>query len=236
MKIQVNREALARLPLLNLLPPERLDAVLQHAQIAMYAKRAVILSKGQTADQLGYVLTGKLQAVDHLPDGREVGLNLIETGQFFGELLVVDRHPRSASVVAVLPSHVLWLPGEVARRMFFDHPPVAEAMLQHFAQLIRRMSDLRAAQALPNAFQRVFALLHYLKEKAPGGLEQIDNMPTHQEISIMINSSRETVTRAIAVLINANIVQKDMRRLIIRFPDRLKALVEDANRKPGDAQ
>lgn len=235
VKIQVSRAALARLPLLNLLPPERLDAVLQHAQIAIYAKHAVILSKGQTEDQLGYVLTGKLQVVDHLPDGREVGLNIIETSQFFGEILVVDRHPRSASVVAVLPSHVLWLPGEVARRMFFDHPPVAEAMLKHLAQVIRRMSELRAVQALPNAFQRVFALLHYIKEKAPGGIEQIANMPTHQEISIMVNASRETVTRAIATLIQANVVQKDMRRLIIRSPVRLEQLVEDANRKPGDA-
>lgn len=234
-KIQVSREALARLPLLNLLPPQRLDSVLQHAQIAAYPKHAVILTKGQIEDQLGYVLAGKLQIVDHLPDGREVGLNLIETEQFFGEILVVDRQPRSASVVAVLPSHVLWLPGEVARRMFYDHPPVAEAMLQHLTQVIRRMSDLRAVQALPNAFQRVFALLHYIKEKAPGGIEQIANMPTHQEISIMVNASRETVTRAIATLIQANVVQKDMRRLIIRSPVRLEQLVEDASRKSGDA-
>ena len=224
-KIRINREALAKLPLLNLLPPERLDAVLKHAQLSLYAKRTVVLAKGQTSDSLGFLLAGKLQAIGHLPDGQEVGLNIIETGQFFGELLVVDRHPRSASVIAVLPSHVLWVPGEVSRRMFFDHPAVAEAMMQHFAQVIRRMSDLRAAQALPNAFQRVFALLHYIKEKAPGGIEQIDNMPTHQEMSIMVNVSRETVTRAIAVLANSDIVQKDMRRLIIRSPERLQELV-----------
>jgi len=232
-KIQLSREALDKLPLLNLLPPERFDQVLSRARVTVYSKRAVVLAKGQTADSLGFLLSGKLQAISHLPDGQEVGLNIIETGHFFGELLVVDNTPRSASVVALLPSHVLWLPGDLARSMFYEHPPVAEAMMKHFAQVIRRMSELRAAQALPNAFQRVFALLHYLKEKAPGGLEQIDNMPTHQEISIMINSSRETVTRAIAVLLNANVVQKDMRRLIIRAPDRLKELV-DGKRKPGD--
>ena len=233
-KIQLNRETLGKLPLLNLLPAERLDAVLSRARVTTYAKRGVVLAKGQTADSLGFLLSGKLQAVGHLPDGQEVGLNIIETGHFFGELLVVDNTPRSASVLALLPAMVLWIPGDLARSMFYEHPPIAEAMMRHFAQVIRRMSDLRAAQALPNAFQRVFALLHYLKEKAPGGLEQIDNMPTHQEISIMINSSRETVTRAIAVLINANVVQKDMRRLIIRSPDRLKELV-DGKRKAGDS-
>ncbi len=232
-KIQISREALAKLPLFNLLPPDRLDALLKHAQFASYAKRAIVLAKGQTTDSLGFLLSGKLQAIGHLPDGQEVGLNIIETGQFFGELLVVDRHPRSASVLAVLPSMILWLPGEVARRMMFDHPPVAEAMMRHFAQVIRRMSDLRAAQALPNAFQRVFALLHYIKEEAPGGIEQIDNMPTHQEISIMVNVSRETVTRAIAALTKTHVVQKDMRRLIIRLPGQLQELV-NGKRKAGE--
>lgn len=231
-KIQVSREALAQLPLLNLLPPERLDAVLRQARITLYPKRAVVLGKGQMEDALGFLLKGKLQAVDHLPDGQEVGLNIIEAGQFFGELLVVDSIPRSASVVALLPAQVLWLPGDVARAMIFEHPRVAEAMLRHFAQAIRRMSDLRATQALPNAFQRVFALLHYLKETAPGGLEQITNMPTHQEISIMVNASRETVTRAIAQLVKHQVAQKDMRRLIIRSPEQLRQLVEDSRRKP----
>ena len=233
-KTHVGREALARLPLLNLLPAERLAALMKHSQLATYAKRSVVLGKGQTADSLGFLLAGKLQVIGHLPDGQEVGLNIIETEQFFGELLVVDRHPRSASVIAVSPSRVLWLPGEHARRMLYDHPPVAEAMMQHFTQVIRRMSDLRAAQALPNAFQRVFALLHYIKEEAPGGIEQIDNMPTHQEISIMVNVSRETVTRAIASLLKSSIVQKDMRRLIIRSPQRLQELV-NGKRRPSDS-
>lgn len=231
-KVQVSREALAQLPLLKLLPPERLDAVLRQARLTLYQKRAVVLAKGQMEDALGFLLKGKLQAVDHLPDGQEVGLNIIEAGQFFGELLVVDNIPRSASVVALLPSQVLWLPGDVARTMIFEHPRVAEAMLKHFAQAIRRMSDLRATQALPNAFQRVFALLHYMKETAPGGLEQITNMPTHQEISIMVNASRETVTRAIAQLLKNQVAQKDMRRLIIRSPEQLRQLVEDSRRKP----
>ena len=231
-KVSIPRETLAALPLLRLLPPDRLTAVLRHAHLALYGKRAVVLAKGQSEDSLGFLIKGKLQAVDHLPDGREVGLNIIEAGNFFGELLVVDNIPRSASVVALLPSQVLWLPGEVARAMIYEHPPLAEAMLKHFAQAIRRMSDLRATQALPNAFQRVFALLDYIKETAPGGLEQIANMPTHQEMSIMVNASRETVTRAIAKLIQDKVVQKDVRRLIIRSPETLRRLAQAQGGKP----
>ena len=44
--------------------------------------------------------------------------------------------------------------------------------------------------------------------------------------AIMVNASRETVTRALARLKADGIIQKDMRRLIIRRPDRLRQLVE----------
>ena len=46
----------------------------------------------------------------------------------------------------------------------------------------------------------------------------------------MVNASRETVTRAVAQLIKNEVAQKDMRRLIIRSPERLRQLVADSRR------
>jgi CRP/FNR family cyclic AMP-dependent transcriptional regulator len=89
------------------------------------------------------------------------------------------------------------------------------------------MSDLRALQAMPNAYQRVYALLSYVKEDAPGGLQVINDMPTHQEVAIMVNTSRETVTRALGRLKGAGIIRKDGRRMIIHQPDSLRHLVEN---------
>ncbi|MEN9313884.1 MAG: hypothetical protein RIS35_277, partial [Pseudomonadota bacterium] len=157
-------------------------------------------------------------------------------GGFFGELSVIDRRPRSATLVALAPAVVIQVPGDAARRLFFEYPPVAEALMQHLARSIRRMSDLRALQAMPGAFQRVYALLGYVSEAGPGGLQVIDDVPTHQEISIMVNTSRETVTRAIAQLLRSGVVEKDRRRLIIRDPAALERLIEDPSRALGPAE
>lgn len=43
----------------------------------------------------------------------------------------------------------------------------------------------------------------------------------------MVNTSRETVTRALSSLVAAGVVEKDMRRLLIRKPDALKQLAEE---------
>ena len=64
-------------------------------------------------------------------------------------------------------------------------------------------------------------------EQAPGGMWVINDLPTHQEIAIMVNTSRETVTRALSSLVAAGVVEKDMRRLLIRKPDALKRLAEE---------
>ena len=225
--LAVTTEMLRALPVLNLLAEDQFAQLLAVARIARYPKRATVVLKGREVDNWAFLISGKLQVVDYLPDGREFGLNIIQAGKFFGELSVIDRQPRSASLIALTPAVVVQVPGEITRRLFFNHPPVAEAMMQHLALAVRRMSDLRALQAMPNAYQRVYALLSYVKEDAPGGLQVINDMPTHQEVAIMVNTSRETVTRALGRLKGAGIIRKDGRRMIIRQPDSLRHLVEN---------
>jgi CRP/FNR family cyclic AMP-dependent transcriptional regulator len=224
--VRIARELLQRMPVLGLLSAEQLDRVMAASRLVRYQKRATLALKGAQVDHLAFLVEGKIQVVNYLPDGREFGLNIIQAGNFFGELAVIDRQPRSATLIALTPSAVIQVPGDVARKLFFEIPAVAEAMMQYLARTLRRMSDLRALQAMPGAFQRVYALLNYLKEVTPAGLHQINDVPTHQEIAIMVNTSRETVTRAIARLLDEGVVQKDLRRLLIRKPEVLTQLVE----------
>jgi len=226
-KVAISRDFLRRLPILGMLNDEQLTRVMAGSRLSRYPKKAPVVLKGQTIDNLAILVSGKLQVVDYMADGREIGLNIIQAGGFFGELSVIDRLPRSATLVALTPAAVIHVPGDLARKLFFEYPPVAEAMLVHLARAVRRMSDLRTVQALPHSFQRVYALLDYVKEQAPGGMYVINDLPTHQEIAIMVNTSRETVTRALSSLASAGIVERDLRRLLIRKPEALKRLAEE---------
>ena len=219
-------ESLRRFSLLRELPEPQLRQALQSSRVIHYERRDTLIAKGREFDHLGFLLRGKLQVVDYLPDGTEFGLNLIEAGQFFGELTVIDRGPRSASVVSLTPSVVLQMPGEVARQLMYRNPDVAEVMMRHLAQAVRRMTELRALQAIPDAPRRVYALVHHLMRQGPGQMHVIEHAPTHLTMAIMVNTSRETVTRALARLKSAGIIQKDLRRLIIREPVQLRQVIE----------
>jgi CRP-like cAMP-binding protein len=215
---------LRKFPLFADLPEDEVQAAAQLMRVRNFGRREVVCRKDEPADGLYLLFSGSLQAVDIAEDGREVGLNLIKAGAFFGELSVIDGLPRSAHIISLQPSVVGVIPQAAARELFYKKPATAEAMMRHLTSLVRNLSAFRALLAIPNAQQRVYALLQQLGQQVPGGLVVIQNMPKQQEVAIMINTSRETVSRAIAHLVQTGVIEKDYRRLIVRDPLKLRRL------------
>lgn len=218
---------LRKIPLLSDLPPEELGRVAADMRLRQYAKRETVINKGSSGDALLFLLAGQVQVVDVTEDGRAIGLNLLQPGDFFGEIAVIDGGARSASVTALTEAVVAFLPRATALWLFSHCAPVAERILQHMARKIRRESEFRALLSIHNAFRRVYALLNLLKQVHPGGIVVVENLPTQQDIAIMVNTSRETVSRAMTHVLEQGIVEKDMRRLIIRKPEALTQLAAD---------
>lgn len=214
--------ALQRVPLLEGVASSVLEHLAGFMHLRWYKRGQWVLRKGQRGDQLMFLLSGQLQVVDLTKGGQEVGLNFLLPGDYFGELSVIDGLPRTASVVATLDSEVAAVPRDRALDLFHHNPQVVERLLKRMAHSIRKASDYRSILAIPNAFQRVYALLEQMSTVAPGGLVVVEPLPTQQELAIMINTSRETVSRAIQTLTRQGIVEKDIRRLIVRRPDALK--------------
>ena len=213
---------LNNIPLLAGVDEVALRRVAGVLQVRTAERGSRILHKGDTGDHLLFLLSGRLQAVDITEAGREIGLSFLEPGDYFGELSIIDGMPRSASVIACEPSMYALLSRLHALELIHNNPLVAERVLKRFATNIRQASNFRMILGIPNAFQRVYALLDYLSQKSQGGLVVIERLPTQQEISIMVNTSRETVSRAIHVLMQRGVVEKDLRRLIVRKPDVLR--------------
>ena len=202
----------------------QLAAIAPLVRLRRLDKGDVACRKGDAPDGLYLLASGRLQVFEITEDGREVGLNLIQPGAFFGELSVIDDLPRSAHIVAMEPSVVGVLPQTEARRLFYQVPEMAEVMMKHLAGTVRSMSRHRVLLGIPNAFQRVFSLLIQMSRSMPGGLIVVQDVPRQQQIAIMLNTSRETVSRAITELIQSGVVEKDLRRLIVRKPDVLQQL------------
>lgn len=224
---QVNLQVhLRKIPLLANLSDEEMARVKSELRIKQFARRDIVLQKGGGGDALLFLLTGQLQVIDVTEDGRAIGLRMLAPGDFFGEIAVITGATRSASVVALTPVLVAFLPRATALHLFSHSPSVANLMLRHLAEKVQRDSEFRALLSIHNTSRRVYNFLELFKQKTSDNRDVVENLPTHQDIAIMINTSRETVTRAILTLVQQGIVEKDAQhRLIIHKPEELQKLI-----------
>lgn len=194
-----------------------------------YERKQLVLRKGDTAAELMFLVSGQLQVVDHSVDGKEVGLYLIEAGEVFGHMALLDERPRSSSVIATQHARVISLSKALAIQLFYDHPVIMHRLLITFAGIIRNTNAARSVLSQSHAGARVFSILANLMQPNIAGIVTIEQMPRQQELAIMANTSRETVSRAISLLTSKGIVEKDLRRLIIRKPNELIRLSDESD-------
>lgn len=210
------------LRLFESLPAAKLAELSQVMNERRVERREVVVKRGDADAGLGFLIEGRLQAVDFTLDGREVGIDFVEERDFFGELAVIDGQPAPEYVIAVAPSRVVMLDRDRARELMFSTPKTSESVAARLAERMRRSARQRAVLALPSSFQRVCAQLALLTQRDGSGRVVIVLPPTHQEIAIMVNTSRETVTRTLQFLQGMKVVSRAGNELVVTQPETLQ--------------
>lgn len=199
---------MSQLPLLAGLPTVTQAHLAQHASDRVFAKREVVVQKGSDGASLYFLIEGRLQGVDFTVDGREVGLYFVNPGDYFGDIALIDGQPHPVYVTAVSRSRVVQIPRDLIRPILFAHPRLAEVLCTSLALRLRQISGQRRILGLANPIQRVCAQLELLLVATKDGVTWVRNAPTHQELAIMINASRETVTRVFQLLQSRGVVER----------------------------
>ena len=223
---------LQNFPLLRDAPTETLVRLGSMMTERSFARREVVIKKGEPGSVLGLLIEGRLQGVDFTVDGREVGLYFVEPNDYFGELSVIDGLPRPEFVIAVGRSRIATLARDEARRLLVSTPAIAQRVTERLAQRLRAVGAQRTLLSVPNPAQRVCAQLLQLTVKAAAGTAVIAHAPTHQEIAIMINTSRETVTRVFQVLQARGILKRDGQQWHVADVGYLSAVAEGRKEPP----
>ena len=219
-------DLLKRQKLLRNVTDDVIEQTSRHIRYRRFEKRDFVVHKGDAGSSLLMLISGRLQVIALSEDGREVGLNFVEPGDYFGELSIIDGGPRSASIIATSESVIGFLPKAQAQALFYRNPAVVEALLQRLCRTIRQASNYRSMLGLTRAYARVYSVLEASMKRSAGDLLTIENLPNQQAIAIMANVSRETVSRAIRSLVDGQVVERDYRRLIVRDPETLKRLAK----------
>ncbi len=204
----IHPSLLQQFALMRLFPADSLTQLAAYSSTHAFAKREVVLAKENPSSSLMFLLEGRLQAIDFTLDGREVGLHFIEEGQYFGEISVLDGLPSPEVVIASKKSQVVMVPARDIRSHIFASPQAIEAITSGLTKRIRDQANQRQILGIISPLQRICALLQNLSKDGKNP-EVIANAPTHQEIAMMVNLTRETVTRAFQVLQSQGALARD---------------------------
>ena len=102
----------------------------------------VLFRAGDAGDAMYIIERGKVRISVQTTDGRELTLTELGQGDFFGELALLDRQPRSANAVVADDARLAVLSRDHFLSFMRSNPDVALEMLTALAHRLRRTDEL----------------------------------------------------------------------------------------------
>lgn len=209
----------------NELPNAVKNELIAVSSIAHFEMGQII---GRAGEQLNYLLAisdGVVQNTQLNNERKLVVTSDHGRGSLIGWLSAIDQKPLLGTLVAKTRVEMLLIPMVIARSNLLNCQVIVNGLLVQMATLIRKHEEERRILMLPNAFQRIYLHILNLSQSMNPETEGI-RLPKQDEIAVQVNTSRETVSRAIQQLLKQGIITKQGHRIQLQHPDQLKKLAE----------
>jgi CRP-like cAMP-binding protein len=190
-----------------------------------------VFLQGDPGDEMYLLLEGRIRICTESLSGREITLDLLKGGDFFGEMALLDGEPRSATAVAELAGQLLVLRRSDFQSFLKACPNAAVSLLAFLSRRLRTANDRIQDLALLTVRQRLAAMLVDLAFKDGEPLADgvmLGQGVSHKALSGLLGTSRETVSRMCAELKELGLIEQQGRRLLIRHVDGLRDIFADA--------
>jgi CRP-like cAMP-binding protein len=198
-----------------------------HEQLAVLEKQGIVeglvrgdvlFAEGDTPGQLYVVLSGRIAIANRSIDGRESVFALMEEGDLFGEMGLLDGLTRSAEARALETSQVLAIPYEPVKALFDTEPALLWGVVRLLSQRLRTMDEALADSVFLDVTGRTAKRLLELAD----GRDEFLLPVTQEELAGMVGASRERVNKAIASFIRLGWLEQHERRYRIVHRDRME--------------
>lgn len=215
-------------PLLAHLSRAERDQTAKQCRWKRYGIGEQIIDNQSDTRDVFFVISGLARVVNYSLSGREVTLDDVGPGGYFGELAALDGAPRSANVMARQDTLAAAMPPDTFIRLVTGNAKMALAVMQGLARVVRQSTDRIMDLSTLGSNNRVHAeLLRLARTACPDGrTATISPIPNHSDIASRVSTTRETVARVLSELTRSGILRRDKDALQVLDTDRLEELVE----------
>ena len=221
-------ELLKQVPLFSELSDSDLERVAQVAVPRSFPRDTRVFHEGDPGDACYIIRSGGARVTREHPDGRAITLANLGPGAIFGELAMLDGEARSASVESTEDLELLALPAGDVRALIRSHPEMGEKLVVALTRRLREANERLTRQSFQTVPSRVAGVLNQLLDEDGMGPQVRDGVTIRlrqSDLAQLAGTSRESVSRVLATLERAGVVQVGRAKVTVIQPDRLNAYI-----------
>lgn len=194
----------------------------------LYAKGAKLFNEGQPTNGVYMLCRGRVKLSTCSQTGRVMILDIAEAGDILGLSSALNSTDHEATAEVLEACQVNYIKASDLIRFLKTNPEaclnVARQLGRCYQKAFRQICSLGLSGTAADKLGKLF-LTWTANGNGSTGRVKINNHFTHEEIAEMIGASRETVTRSLKHLRDADLVTLKGSELVIHDRQRLKAAI-----------
>jgi CRP/FNR family transcriptional regulator, cyclic AMP receptor protein len=168
----------------------------------VYEKGALVFMRGDPGDSLCGVVSGRVRISASVPGGKEIFLNIIDPGDCFGEIALLDGQPRTATATAMVRTELIVFRRDQFLALLSTEPQLAAHLIRLLCRRVRWTAQLMEDSALLSVpariAKRLLSLARLQDADSPG--EAITLTLSQEELAQFLSVSRQVVNQHLQVL------------------------------------
>ena len=214
----VSAEFLTTVSIFSNLNPEQLRPLTSKLRRRQYQRGEIIFHQDDPADRMHIVVEGIVRISIASEDGREKAIALLQPGECFGEMAMLDGSNRSATATAVEPTQTFALFQQDFMDFLEEHPEVVAKTTNMLTRRLRSVNQMLGDMAFLDVPTRMAKQLLELAETYSSGDEEQGNVDVplgQDELARLVGASRETISRTLNSYRRLGILSTSHRRITI---------------------
>jgi CRP/FNR family transcriptional regulator, cyclic AMP receptor protein len=187
---------IARNSLFRALPEQTIAQITALASRRSYQADSVVFMRGDPGDALYGVVTGRVRISASGAGGKEVFLNIMEPGDAFGEIALLDGQPRTAAATTLTPTELLIIRREDFLGLVKREPQLAVHLIELLCKRVRwtaeQMEDSSLLAVPARLAKRLLSLAAAHGRKTPTGSQL---KLSQEDLAQFLGLSRQIVNK-----------------------------------------
>lgn len=210
-------------PLFGQLGPEAIERLASYAHTKSAPSGMTIFVKGDPGNSLFAVCAGTVKISNRSADGKDAVFNLINAGEIFGEIALLDGHPRTADAMAVTNCDLMVIDRRDFVPMVANNPEISLKLIELLCARLRRTSEQVEDVIFLDLPARLAKTLLWLSKESKSADRRRVSI-TQREIGQIIGMSRESTNKQLRIWEERNWIRLERGGVVVLSAGPLAAI------------